>query len=116
DDVGEAEDRVVPEVHAPAEREVVGAGAVPLKAEDGRPEAPAGAGVDAGDVEEARRGDALEGLAAEHGHGRGEALPDRAVEPEAEASGAPLDVVAVQLHAAVRVGLQGDAVPERERR
>src|SRR5439155_26224977 len=87
-----------------------------FEAEDGRREAPAGAGVDAGDVEEAGRGDALEGLAAEHGDSCREAFLDRAVEPEAEASGAPVDVVAVQLDAAVRVRLQADAVPERERR
>src|SRR5213079_2162498 len=116
DDVGEAEDRVAPEVHAPAEREVVGAGPLPLEAEDGRREPLPGAGGDAGDVEEARRGDALEGLAAEKGHGRREAFLDRAVEPEAEASRALVDGAAVQLDAAVRVRLQADSVPERERR
>src|SRR5207245_9368214 len=40
----------------------------------------------------------------------------RAVEPEAEASRALVDGAAVQLDAAVRVRLQADAVPERERR
>src|SRR5262245_37376728 len=119
--VAEAEDRVVPEIHAPADGERVVARAYRAETEDrgdgmaaGRArDRTAGARIVARLVEEAGGSEAGERLAAEEGERERGPIPEREVEAGSDPTLAHVDVIDHEVEAAVHEALKGDRSGDR---